>query len=124
MSSARVFGKSKCLFPNFNPKTLAHYLLLNILIIGMPVDIDNLGLFQSYTDIHSWTSTSIIDNKALIVTKKITSVVTIEELRKLSAHLGVTLKLDETRNGRVWASKNNGHLVKSKFQNNTTGGGS
>ena len=89
-----------------------------------PVDIDNLGLFQSYTDIHSWTSTSIIDNKALIVTKKITSVVTIEELRKLSAHLGVTLKLDETRNGRVWASKNNGHLVKSKFQNNTTGGGS
>ena len=93
--------KIKSLFPKFNTKILAHYWLLNIQIIGTPVDNDNLGLFQSYTNIHSWTSTTIINNEALVVTKKITSVVTLEELKKLSAHLGVTLKLDETSNGRV-----------------------
>ena len=82
-------------------------------ITGTPVDIDNLGLFQSFTSIHTWTSTTILNNQALVVTKKTTSVVTLEELKALSAHLGVTLKIDETRNGRVWAFKDKGHVTLS-----------
>ena len=45
--------------------------------------------------------------------------VTLEELEKLSAHLGVTLKIDKTRNGRIWASKNNGHITLSNKNFNT-----
>ena len=45
--------------------------------------------------------------------------VTLEELEKLSAHLGVTLKIDKTRNGRIWASKNNGHIMLSNKDFNT-----
>ena len=37
--------------------------------------------------------------------------VTLEELEQLSTHLGVTLEIDKTKNGRIWASKNNGHIT-------------
>ena len=82
-------------------------------ITGMPVDIDSLGLFQSFTSIHTWTSTTIINNQALIVTKKATSVVTLEELNTLASHLGVSLKIDASKNGRLWAFKDKGHITLS-----------
>ena len=80
---------------------------------GMPVDIDNLGLFQSFTSIHTWTSTTILNNQALIVTRKATSVVTLEELKTLASHLGVSLNIDASRNGRLWAFKVKGHVTLS-----------
>ena len=47
---------------------------------GEPVDIDNLQLLNSFTDIHTWTSVTILNHQALIVTKKQTYVVTLPEL--------------------------------------------
>ena len=85
----------------------------NLQFTGEPVDIVNLQLFQSFTSIHTWTSTTILNNQALVVTRKTTSVVTLEELKILSVHLGVTLQIDAARNGRVWAFKEKGHIILS-----------
>ena len=86
--------------------------MINLKFTGKPVDIDNLQLFQSFTSIHTWTSTTILNNQALIVTKKATSVVTLEELKALASHLGVSLKIDASKNGRLWAFKD---IVKPKL---------
>ena len=80
---------------------------------GEPVDIDDLQLFNSFTDIHTWTSVTILNHQALIVTKKQTSVVTLPELESLATHLGLNLQIDEARNGRVWAFKQKGEIILS-----------
>ena len=92
---------------------MAHHYLINLQFTGEPVDIDNLQLFHSFTSIHTWTSITILNNQALVVTRKTTSVVTLEELKILSTHLGVTLQIDAARNGRVWAFKEKGHIILS-----------
>ena len=80
---------------------------------GEPVDIDNLQLLNSFTDIHTWTSVTILNHQALIVTKKQTYVVTLPELEWLSSHLGLNLQIDEAQNGRVWAFKQKGEIILS-----------
>ena len=80
---------------------------------GEPVDIDDLQLFNSFTDIHTWTSVTILNHQALIVTKKQTSVVTLPELESLATHLGLNLQIDEAQNGRVWAFKQKGEIILS-----------
>ena len=65
------------------------------MILGKVVDIDKLGLFNAYSNIHSWTSSTIVDGEALIVTRKLTTMVTMEELEQLATHLGVTLEIDQ-----------------------------
>ena len=94
-------------------KIRAHHYLINLHFTGEPVDIDNLQLFHSFTNIHTWTSVTILNHQALIVTKKKTYVVTLPELETLSTHLGLTLQIDEARNGRVWAFKEKGHIILS-----------
>ena len=89
------------------------------MILGKAVDIDKLGLFNAYNNIHSWTSSTIVDGEALVVTRKLTTMVTMEELEQLSTHLGVTLEIDQNKNGRIWASKSRGHITLSNKHFNT-----
>ena len=87
--------------------------MINLEFTGEPVDIDNLQLFQSFPSIHTWTSTTILNNQALVVTRKTTSVVTLDELDILSTHLGVNLQIDAAKNGRLWAFKEKGRIILS-----------
>ena len=87
--------------------------MINLEFTGEPVDIDNLQLFQSFPSIHTWTSTTILKNQALVVTRKTTSVVTLDELDLLSTHLGVNLQIDAAKNGRLWAFKEKGKIILS-----------
>ena len=83
------------------------------MILGKAVDVDKLDLFNAYSNIHSWTSSTMVDGEALIVTRKLTTMVSMEELEQLAAHLGVTLEIDQNKNGRLWASKSRGHITLS-----------
>ena len=56
------------------------------MILGKVVDIDKLGLFNAYSNIHSWTSSTIVDGEALVVTRKLTTMVTLSELEQLAKH--------------------------------------
>ena len=80
---------------------------------GEPVDLDNLQIFQAYPSYHTWTSTTVLNDQALIVTRKTTSVVTMAELDILSRHLGVSLQVDPGKNGRLWAYKQEGKTILS-----------
>ena len=57
------------------------------MILGKAVDADKLDLFNAYNNIHSWTSSTIVDGEALIVTRKLTTMVNMEELEQLAAYL-------------------------------------
>ena len=83
------------------------------MILGKPVDVDKIALFNAYHNVHRWTSSTIVDWEALIVTRKLTTMVNMEELEQLAAHLGVTLEIDPNKNGRLWASKSRGHITLS-----------
>ena len=83
------------------------------MILGKAVDIDKLGLFNAYSNIHSWTSSTIVDGEALVVTRKLTTMVTLSELEQLAKHIGVTLEIEPNKNGRLWASKSRGHITLS-----------
>ena len=56
---------------------------------------------------------TILNRQALIVTKKQTSVVTLQELKSLATHLSLNLQIDEAQNGRVWAFKQKGEIILS-----------
>ena len=49
-----------------------------------------------------------MNNQALVITRKTTSVVTLDELDILSRHLGINLQVDAEKNGRLWAFKQKG----------------
>ena len=83
------------------------------MILGKPVDVDKIALFNAYHNVHRWSSSTIVDWEALIVTRKLTTMVNMEELEQLAAHLGVTLEIDQNKNGRLWASKSGGHIILS-----------
>ena len=75
------------------------------------MDLDNLQIFRGYQSYHTWTSATVLNDQALIVTRKITSVVTLAELDILSKHLGMSLQVDPGRNGRLWAYKHDEHII-------------
>ena len=58
-------------------------------------------------------SATVLNNQALIVTKKITTIVTLAELDVLAKHLGMTLQVEPERNGRLWVYKNNDTTIMS-----------
>ena len=75
--------------------------------------MDNLQIFRAYPSYHTWTSTTVLNDQALIVTRKTTSMVTIAELEILSRHLGMSLQVDPGVNGRLWAYKQDGKTILS-----------
>ena len=112
---------SKILTHAFFNTCLIKVLLLNLIIkihfnykhhyVGEQVDLDNLQIFRDYQSYHSWTSATVLNNQALIVTKKITSMVTLAELDILAKHLGMSLQVEPERNGRLWVYKNNDNTI-------------
>ena len=80
-------------------------------ILGEPVDLDKLQIFRGYPSYHTWTSTTVLDGQALIITRTMTSVVTLPELDILSKHLGMSLEVEPRKNGRLWAYKHDGQTV-------------
>ena len=58
--------------------------------------MDSLQIFRGYQSYHTWTSATVLNDQALIVTKKVTSMVTLAELDILSKHLGLSLHVGET----------------------------
>ena len=85
--------------------------MISLKFSGEPVDLDNLQIFQAFPSFHTWTSTTILNHQALVVTQKTTSVVTLDELDILSRHLGINLQVDAEKNGRLWAFKQKGKTV-------------
>ena len=81
--------------------------------VGEQVDLDNLQVFRGYQSYHSWTSATVLNNQALIVTKKMTTIVTLAELEILVRNLGITLQVEPERNGRLWVYKNNDTTIMS-----------
>ena len=77
------------------------------------MDLDKLQIFRGYPSYHTWTSTTVLDGQALIVTRTMTSVVTLAELDILSKHLGMSLQIDPGKNGRLWAYKQEGKTILS-----------
>ena len=75
------------------------------------MDLDNLQIFRGYQSYHTWTSATVLNDQALIVTRKITSMVTLAELGILSQHLGLSLQVEPGRNGRLWIYKNNDNTI-------------
>ena len=59
-----------------------------------------MKVFRGYPSYHSWTS-------ATVLSKKVTTIVTLAELEILARHLGITLQVEPERNGRLWVYKNN-----------------
>ena len=55
-----------------------------IILLGKPIDVDKLDIFQEYHTVHSWTSSMVVEGEVLIITRKYTSMVTIEEFQKLT----------------------------------------
>ena len=72
-----------------------------------------MKVFRGYPSYHSWTSATVLSNQALIVTKKVTTIVTLAELEILTRHLGITLQVEPERNGRLWVYKNNDTTIMS-----------
>ena len=70
------------------------------------MDIDGLQMFNNYKSFHTWTSATVLDQNALIVTKKMTTMVTLVELESLTSHLGLSLEIEPGKNGRLWIYKN------------------
>ena len=75
------------------------------------MDIDGLQIFRDYKSYHTWTSATVLDQNALIVTKKITTMVTLVELDTLTNHLGLSLQVEPGRNGRLWVYKNDDNTI-------------
>ena len=99
---------SQALLLNINIKIHFYY---KHYYVGEQVDLDNLQIFRGYQSYHSWTSATVLNDQALIVTKKITSMVTLAELDILSKHLGMSLQVEPGRNGRLWVYKNNDNTI-------------
>ena len=77
------------------------------------MDIDGLQMFNNYKSFHTWTSATVLDQNALIVTKKITTMVTLVELESLTSHLGLNLEIEPGKNGRLWIYKNDQNTIVS-----------
>ena len=75
------------------------------------MDLDSLQIFRGYQSYHTWTSATVLNDQALIVTKKVTSMVTLAELDILSKHLGLSLQVEPGRNGRLWVYKNDDNTI-------------
>ena len=75
------------------------------------MDIDSLQIFRDYKSYHTLTSATVLDQNALIVTKKITTMVTLVELDTLTNHLGLSLQIEPGRNGRLWIYKNDQNTI-------------
>ena len=52
------------------------------MILGKAVDVDKLDLFNAYNDIHSWTTSTVVNGEALIVTRKLTTMFNMKELEQ------------------------------------------
>ena len=85
--------------------------MISLKFSGEPVDLDNLQIFNAFPSFHTWTSTTVFNHQALVVTRKTTAVVTLDELGILSRHLGIDLQVDAEKNGRLWAFKQKGKTV-------------
>ena len=89
----------------------AHFKLISLKFSGEPVDLDNLQIFNAFPSFHTWTSTTVFNHQALVVTRKTTAVVTLDELGILSRHLGINLQVDADINGQLWAFRQKGKTV-------------
>ena len=85
--------------------------MISLKFSGEPVDLDNLQIFNAFPSFHTWTSTTVFNHQALVVTRKTTAVVTLDELGILSRHLGIDLQVDADKNGRLWAFRQKGKTV-------------
>ena len=77
------------------------------------MDIDGLQMFNNYKSFHTWTSATVLDKNALIVTKKMTTMVTLVELESLTSHLGLNLEIEPGKNGRLWIYKDDQKAIVS-----------